>query len=375
MHKSSLAFLLKKERLYFFFKKYIKTRNNSYVRYFSIGDGMSTKNILPSERKREFVVKSDDFEISKNGLNPDERSVNELIRLGVINVDKHPNPTSQEIVSYIKKIFTLRKAGHSGTLDPAVTGILPVALEDATKITDALLPAGKEYICIMHLHTNVDDDKIHGVIKEFTSEIYQKPPVKSSVKRILRKRTIYYMDLLEIEEQDVLFKVGCEKGTYIRKLCHDMGLVLGTGAHMKELRRTKSGPFREDESLSSLIRIFDAYEIYKESKDEEELRNVVFPMEKGLTHLPKIVIRDNSIGAICHGASLAVPGVLKIHDIIEKDSLVLLESLKGEAVALAKATMSYREILATNHGIAARPSRVLMDRDVYPKTWKETTKK
>lgn len=154
-----------------------------------------------------------------------------------------------------------------------------------------------------------------------------------------------------------------------------MGLVLGTGAHMKELRRTKSGPFREDETLSSLIRIFDAYEIYKESKDEEELRNVVFPMEKGLTHLPKIVIRDNSIGAICHGASLAVPGVLKIHDIIEKDSLVLLESLKGEAVALAKATMSYREILATNHGIAARPSRVLMDRDVYPKTWKETTKK
>ncbi|MCK5047591.1 MAG: RNA-guided pseudouridylation complex pseudouridine synthase subunit Cbf5, partial [Candidatus Heimdallarchaeota archaeon] len=101
---------------------------------------MSTKNILPSERKRKFIAKSDDFEITKYGLNPYERSANELIRLGVINVDKHPNPTSQEIVSYIKKIFTLRKAGHSGTLDPAVTGILPVALEDATKITDALLP-------------------------------------------------------------------------------------------------------------------------------------------------------------------------------------------------------------------------------------------
>ncbi|MBK5112934.1 MAG: RNA-guided pseudouridylation complex pseudouridine synthase subunit Cbf5 [Candidatus Heimdallarchaeota archaeon] len=336
---------------------------------------MSIKNILPSERKREFIVKSDDYELTKYGLKPEERQVNELIRLGVINVDKHPNPTSQEIVAYIKRIFNLRKAGHSGTLDPAVTGILPVALEDATKITDALLPAGKEYACIMHLHEKVDDDQIHGVFKEFTGEIFQKPPVKSSVKRILRKRTIYYMDLLEIKDQDVLFIVGCEKGTYIRKLCHDMGLVLGTGAHMKELRRTKSGPFREDETLSSLIRIFDAYEIYKESKDEEELRKVVLPMEEGLTHLPKIVIRDNSIGAICHGASLAVPGVLKIHDIIEKDTLVLLESLKGEAVALANATMSYREILSTNNGIAAKTSRVLMDRDVYPKIWKESAKK
>jgi len=336
---------------------------------------MSTTNILPSERKREFIVKSDDFEITKYGMNPNDRSVEELIRLGVINVDKHPNPTSQEIVAYIKQIFNLKKAGHSGTLDPAVSGVLPVALEDATKITDALLPSGKEYVCIMHLHEKIDDEKIHAIFKEFTSEIYQKPPVKSSVKRVLRKRTIYYMDLLEIEDQDVLFKVGCEKGTYIRKLCHDMGLVLGTGAHMKELRRTKTGPFKEDETLSSLIRVFDAYEIYKESKDDDELRKVVLPMERGLTHLPKIVIRDNAIGAICHGASLAVPGVLKIHDIIEKDSLVLLESVKGEAVALAKATMSYREILQTNHGLAAKTSRVLMDRDVYPKTWKETTKK
>jgi len=335
----------------------------------------SPKNRLPSEKKRKLLTKSDDFEVTEYGQKPDERSIHELIRLGVINVDKQPNPTSQEIVAYIKRIFEIKKAGHSGTLDPAVTGILPIALQDATKITDALLPAGKEYVCIMHLHDQVSDQGIYNVFKMFTAQLYQKPPVKSSVKRVLRKRTVYYMTLLEIDDQDVLFKVGCEKGTYIRKLCHDMGLVLGTGAHMKQLRRTKSGPFREDETLSSLTRIYDAYAFYKESGDEEELRKVVLPMERGLTHLPKIIIRDNAIGAICHGASLAVPGVLKVHDIIRPNDLILLESVKGEAVALAIAKMDAKAILEANHGIAARTSRVLMDRDVYPKVWKESEKK
>jgi len=331
--------------------------------------------ILPSEKAREFIIKSDDFEVSKYGGNPEERDIKELIRLGVINIDKHPNPTSQEIVTSVKRILNLTKAGHSGTLDPAVSGILPVALEDATKIVEALLPAGKEYVCLMHMHNKVKESDLRVIFKEFETEIYQKPPVKSSVRRVLRKRTIYYIDLLEVEDQDVLFIVGCEKGTYIRKLCHDVGLVIGTGAHMKELRRTKSGPFKEDETLTSLIGLFDAYEVWKETGNEEELRKVILPMERGLTHLPKIIIRDNAISAICHGANLAVPGILKFHDIIEKDMLVLLESVKGEAIALAKATLSSREIVSADHGIAAKTTRVLMDRDVYPKEWKESKKK
>ena len=335
----------------------------------------STKNLLPSERKRKLLVKSDDFEITDFGIKPYERDIGELIRLGVINVDKHPNPTSQEIVAYIKRIFNLAKAGHSGTLDPSVSGILPVALEDATKITEALLTAGKEYVCIMHLHDTVDEYNVRSILKQFTTEIYQKPPVKSSVKRVLRSRKIYYTEFLEIVDQDVLFIVGSEKGTYIRKLCHDIGLVLGVGGHMKELRRTKTGPFKEDESLASLTRIFDAYETWKESKDETDLRKIVKPMEYGLSHLPKIIIRDNAIGAICHGANLAVPGVVKIDNIVEKNELVLLESLKGEAVAIAQAKMGAQEVLTNNHGITAKTSRVFMDRNVYPKIWKESSKK
>ncbi|MFW9921693.1 MAG: RNA-guided pseudouridylation complex pseudouridine synthase subunit Cbf5 [Candidatus Thorarchaeota archaeon] len=333
------------------------------------------KNLLPSERKRNFIVKSDDYEITSYGKKPEDRNISELIKLGVINVDKHPNPTSQEIVASVKQIFNLRKAGHSGTLDPAVTGILPVALEDATKITDALLPAGKEYVCIMHLHNDASEGKVREALFEFQTEIYQKPPVKSSVRRVLRKRKIYYIDFLEFIERDVLFRVGCEKGTYIRKLCHDLGLVLGTGAHMKELRRTKTGPFREDETLSTLTRVYDAYEIWKESGDETMLRKVIQPMEFGLTHLSKVVIRDNAVGAICHGASLAAPGIVKLHDDIVKDDMVLIESLKGEAIALGTALMNSKEMVAASHGLVVKTTRVLMDRDVYPKDWKESEKK
>jgi H/ACA ribonucleoprotein complex subunit 4 len=144
---------------------------------------------------------------------------------------------------------------------------------------------------------------------------------------------------------------------------------------MKELRRTKTGPFKEDDSLSSLTRVFDAYAEWKESKDDTELRKVVLPMERGLSHLPKIVIRDNAIGAICHGADLAVPGVVKLDNIVERNGLVLLESLKGEAVALAQAKMGAQEIITSNHGIAAKTTRVFMDRDLYPKIWKESAKK
>ena len=149
---------------------------------------MSQKRILPSERKRSFLIKSADYKITNYGSYPDKRDIKELIRLGVINVDKQPNPTSQEIVTSVKNILHLTKAGHSGTLDPAVSGILPIALEDATKITDALLPAGKEYVCLMHLHDKAPKTEIRRILKEFEAEIYQKPPVKSSVKRILRKR-------------------------------------------------------------------------------------------------------------------------------------------------------------------------------------------
>jgi H/ACA ribonucleoprotein complex subunit 4 len=264
----------------------------------------------------------------------------------------------------------LKKAGHSGTLDPNVTGLLPIMLEDSTKAVDGLLTAGKEYVCLMKLHKAMPENTIKAVIKDFTGDIFQKPSIKSAVRRETRVRTIYYNELLEIDDNNVLFRVGCEAGTYIRKLCHDMGIAMGTGAHMQELRRTKSGPFREDEKLVTLQDIQDAYVEWKENGNEAPLRKVISPMEFGLSHLPKITIRDNAVDAICHGAGLAAPGILTIESEIEIGDVVAVYTLKGEGVALGYAQMKSTDILRAATGIVVSTDSVFMEEGTYPKGWK-----
>ncbi len=327
-------------------------------------------NLLPSEIKRETLVKSQDTTDERFGKKPSGRAIEEYIQKGVINLDKPAGPTSHEVTSYVKKILNLDKAGHSGTLDPNVTGLLPVMLGDATKAVDALLTAGKEYVCLMKLHAAVPQTRINNILTEFTGEIYQKPSIKSAVKRETRIRSIYYIELLEIEDSNILFKVGCEAGTYIRKLCHDMGMALGTGAHMQELRRTKTGPFREDGTLITLHDLQDAYIAWKENGNEEMLRKVIRPMEFGLSHLPRIVIRDNAVDSVCHGAPLAAPGVLTVESGIDRGDIVAVFTLKGEAVSFGKARMKSIEIQKAATGIVATTDRVLLEPGTYPKGWK-----
>ena len=327
-------------------------------------------NLLPSEKKRETLIKSEDSTDERFGKKPWERPIEEYIEKGVVNLDKPAGPTSHEVTSWVKKILELEKAGHSGTLDPNVTGLLPIMLGTATKAVDALLTAGKEYVCLMKLHGRISEKKIKTVFNEFTGRIYQKPSVKSAVKRETRIRNIYYLELLEMEGENVLFRVGCEAGTYIRKLCHDMGLALGTGAHMRELRRTKSGPFREDETMVTLFDLKDAYFEWKEYRNEELLRRVIFPMESALSHLPKIVIRDNAVDAICHGASLAAPGVLSLESGIERGDMVAVFTLKGEAVSFGRAQMKSPDILKAATGIVATTERVILEPGTYPRGWK-----
>ncbi|KCZ72875.1 putative rRNA pseudouridine synthase [Candidatus Methanoperedens nitroreducens] len=327
-------------------------------------------NLLPSERKRETLVKSEDTTDERSGKRPIDRPIQEYIQKGVINLDKPAGPTSHEVTSWVKKILEIDKAGHSGTLDPGVTGLLPIMLGDATKAVDALLTAGKEYVCLMKLHTEVPEREIKRIFSEFTGEIYQMPSIKSAVKRETRIRNIYYLELLEIEDKNVLFKVGCEAGTYIRKLCHDMGLALGTGAHMQELRRTKSGPFREDKTMVTLHDLKDAYVEWKENSNEELLREVILPMEVGLSHLPKIVIRDSAVDAVCHGAGLAAAGVLTLESGIERGDPVAVFTQKGEAVSFGRAQMRSIEILKAATGIVVSTDRVLLEPGTYPKGWK-----
>ena len=215
-------------------------------------------NLLPFEEvKRDILVKREAETSPKFGCKPEDRTAEQLLNLGIINIDKPKGPTSHQVSAYVQKILDSCKGGHSGTLDPKVTGVLPTAVGKATRIVQALLVAGKEYVCLMHVHKELPQDQIFKVMKEFTGKITQLPPVKSAVKRQWRERSVYYIDVLDIVGQDVLFIIGCQAGTYIRKICHDIGKSLGCGAHMAELRRTKAGPFSES-TLVSLHDLTDA---------------------------------------------------------------------------------------------------------------------
>jgi H/ACA ribonucleoprotein complex subunit 4 len=325
----------------------------------------------PWEIKRELLVKTEDITNPKYGHKPQERPAEDYIRYGVINLDKPAGPTSHEVAAWVKKIMHLTRMGHGGTLDPKVTGVLPITLEDSAKIVQALLYSGKEYVCVMKLHGDAKKERVRKVLEEFEDVIYQRPPLRASVKRQLRTRRIYYMDFMEIEGRNVLFKVGCEGGTYIRKLCYDMGEVLGCGAHMQELRRTRAGPFVENSS--DRVTLHDVaywFAEWQEKKEEKILREFIQPMETALALIPKIVVKDSAVDALCHGANLTVPGVLSVESGIVTGSVVAIFTLKGEAVALARALLSTEEILNLKHGIVAELQRVLMPRGTYPKVWR-----
>ena len=251
-----------------------------------------------------------------------------------------------------------------------MTGVLPITLEESRKIVQALLYSGKEYVCVMKLHGEVTEEQVKTVLKEFEDTIYQRPPLRASVKRQLRTRRIYYLDFLEMDGRNVLFKVGCEAGTYIRKLCYDIGEVLGCGAHMQELRRTRAGPFVENGDIVTLHDVAYWFMEWQQQKDEKILRKFIQPMEKALTLVPKIYIRDSAVDAVCHGANLTAPGVLSLETGILSGSMVAVLTLKGEAVALAKAVASAEEIMNMEHGVVAKIERVLMPRGTYPKCWK-----
>jgi H/ACA ribonucleoprotein complex subunit 4 len=322
---------------------------------------------LPFETtKRKVLVKKKATPSPDLGGDPNKRSVEQLIKYGIVNIDKPKGPTSHQVSSYVQKILGVSKAGHSGTLDPRVTGVLPIALSGATKTTQTLLKAGKEYVCIMHLHKKVDEKAIHAAIKSFVGEITQLPPIKSAVKREKRQRTIYYIDILEIEEQDVLFIVGCQAGTYIRKLCHDLGEKIGCGAHMEELRRTKAGPFQEN-TLVKLHDLQDAWWYYKNKKDETHIRKLVQPMENAITHIPKVWVLDSAVSTMCHGADLKAPGLAKVEtDIIQKD-LVAVMTLKEELVALGVAQGTSIDLLNKEKGVIVKIEKVFMKPSLYKK--------
>jgi H/ACA ribonucleoprotein complex subunit 4 len=307
------------------------------------------------------------------GWTPSARPVEAMLEYGLIPLDKPRGPTSHEVVAWTRKLLGVEKAGHSGTLDPPVSGLLPIGLGQSTRALSLLLTFPKEYRGVMRLHSSVPRRRLDGVVKEFTAEIFQRPPQRSSVSRQTRSRTVYALELTESEGNLFMFRVLCQSGTYIRKLVYDMGEVLGVGATMVELRRTKVGPLTEEGGLVTLHQLNDAQFRLKEG-DEAPLRRLVLPIEGSLGDIGRMVIRDSAVDAICHGARLGVPGLLAVSEGVKKDDTVALMSAKQELVAIGKALMPAEELRGARRGLASTTERVIMKAGTYPRLWKSHTK-
>ena len=309
----------------------------------------------------------------KHGFKPSERPIREYIKYGFIALDKPQGPTSHEAVAWLRKILSIERAGHSGTLDPMVSGVLPVGLESATKALSVLLLGPKEYVALARIHDSIPKEILQSTIDMFAGQIYQKPPQRSSVKRVTRTREIYSIETVQQTGNLILLRVLCESGTYIRKLIYDLGEVLKVGATMVELRRTKVCDLTEDK-LVRLHDVFEAKAVLGESSNERKLRQVIVPIERAVSFLKQITIRDSAIDSVCHGAQLALPGILSFSSGVVKGEIVRIMSGKGELVAIAESQMNEVELRSAEHGIASLTRRVVMGSGTYPRMWGKSAK-
>lgn len=254
-----------------------------------------------------------------------------------------------------------------------MTGSLIVCIERATRLVKAQQGAGKEYVCVCRLHAAPEGGltKVKRAIETLTGALFQRPPLISAVKRQLRVRTIYESNLIEYDEERnlVVFWVSCEAGTYIRTLCVHLGLLLGTGGHMQELRRVRSGILGEGDNLVTMHDVLDAQWMFDNLKDEAYLRRVIMPLEVLLTNYKRLVVKDSAVNAVCYGAKLMIPGLLRYDNDIDVNDEVVLITTKGEAIAIGVAQMNTAVMASCDHGTVAKIKRVVMERDTYPRRW------
>ena len=305
------------------------------------------------------------------GTPPSLRSIEELLKSGIVVINKQAGPSSHQVAAWLRDSFELQTTGHGGTLDPNVTGVLPVSIGKASKVIKVLQESSKEYICHLKLSKDPGREKLDEVFSKFVGPIYQIPPIQAAVKRELRIRRIYELEILEHTSTSVLFRVDCEGGTYIRNLCDDIGSVLGIRGVMDQLIRTKSGPFKLEDSCS-LIEAHDIFQNWKSSSNESRLKKILRPLEDMLVDLPKLEVKDSAVDAICHGADLAIPGISAVSKKLKRGQLVSLISGQGEVIALGRATISAKEIIDNKNekGKAVKLERVIMERGTYPREWK-----
>jgi H/ACA ribonucleoprotein complex subunit 4 len=319
---------------------------------------------------REVFVKIQEGTNPEWGRPPSQRPAEEHIRYSLVLLDKPRGPSSHEVAAWVKKILGVDRAGHAGTLDPKVSGVLPIAVAEGTKVLMALSRSDKVYVAVAKFHGDVDVERLRAVLQELQGAIYQKPPLRSAVKRQLRTRHVYSLELLEVDGRYAVIKMHVEAGTYARKIIHDIGEILGVGANMRELRRVAVSCFAEDETVT-LQDVADAYYVWKKYGDDAYLRRVLLPIEEVARHLPKIWVRDSAVDALCHGAPLAAPGVAKFEIPFSRGELVALFTLKGELIGVGRALVDGEEVKKMERGLVARTDRVVMRRGTYPPMWRK----
>jgi tRNA pseudouridine55 synthase len=286
---------------------------------------------------------------------PDDRDPETLLEFGVINLDKPPGPSAHQVAAWVRDMAVVERAAHAGTLDPKVTGCLPILTGTATRAAQVFDDSRKGYVAVLESHAPIPTD-FESTLSEFEGPIHQKPPRKSAVARRLRTRTIHRLDALECDDRRALLDIECASGTYVRKLCHDLGLAMGTGAHMGDLRRTKTGGF-DDRTLSTMEDLADGLAFWRENDDAELLREVVSPAERALEELASVTVAPSAAREIAEGAPVYAPGVIDA-EIGETAAgeLVACYTPDGAAVCLGHLAGD----LDADSGIAVELERVLV---------------
>ncbi len=283
-------------------------------------------------------------------------------------IDKPRGPSSHQVTAWARDLLGVTVAGHAGTLDPNVSGLLWIGVGPALKLLPLVLEFPKRYIASAVLHGEVADRDLARVIAEFTGPIYQTPPVRSAVKRERRVRTVHRFRLLERDGSHLLWDVVADSGTYIRTLAVDVGEALGVGAHMEELRRVSTGPFDEHGAVP-LTALADAVAT-RAAGDPGPLLALVHPIAEVWREFPSIVVKDGAASALAHGAGLASGGILSIPRPFAEGAHVALVSRTGELVATGRARHDSRAATSVPHGWVVDATRVFVDPERFPPLWK-----
>ena len=282
-------------------------------------------------------------------------------------LDKPRGPSSHQVTAWARDLLAVDVAGHAGTLDPNVSGLLWVGVGPALKLLPLVLEFPKRYVASIVLHGRATAKEVERVLAEFTGPIYQTPPVRSAVKRERRVRTIHRLTLVEADGPRLLLDLTADSGTYVRTLAVDVGEALGLGGHMEELRRVANGPFREG-SCVPLSVLADAASA-RAAGDPAPLLALLHPLEEVWREFPRVVVKDAAASALAHGAGLASGGILALPQPFSRHAHVVLVNRSGEMIATGVALRDSDEMGQVKHGWVVDRTRVFVDPARFPALW------